>query len=367
MIHNKTKYKDIVDLVNSRGIFILITTEEEWKNSSKIKVNCKNNHIKEITITQLKNLQSCYECRKEKVIKEKERKERRFDKNDEEYQKFLELFENNEDFEILTKHIRIVKEQIKIKCKHCSKISKNSFFFNYKRGRKIDLDCNCLFEKENKEYWEKLLEKENYHLIKIDYKQKKIYFVCDKGHKHSMFFSNWHNGQRCGKCFSLNRSSKKEKEINDFILSLGLKTIQNDRNLISPKEIDILVPSHKLAIEFNGTYWHSEKFKEEHYHQEKFIKCRENGYKLLQIKEIDWDNKKEIVKSIICAKLGIFNERIFARKCQIKEIENKTYREFCEENHIQGYVLTLFINNIKFYLILYKYIILSINIFIIKI
>ena len=33
--------------------------------------------------------------------------------------------------------------------------------------------------------------------------------------------------------------------------------IQNDRNLIKPYQLDIIIPKIKLAIQFNGLYWHS--------------------------------------------------------------------------------------------------------------
>jgi hypothetical protein len=61
-------------------------------------------------------------------------------------------------------------------------------------------------------------------------------------------------------------------------------------------------------------------------------------------------NKQEIVKSIILSKLGIFKERIYARKCIVKEIDNKSKNDFLNKNHIQGqdiskYKLGLFYND----------------------
>ena len=41
---------------------------------------------------------------------------------------------------------------------------------------------------------------------------------------------------------------------------------------------------------------------------------------LIHVFEDDWLYKKEIVKSMIASRLGIYKEKIFARKCQIKEI-----------------------------------------------
>ena len=33
------------------------------------------------------------------------------------------------------------------------------------------------------------------------------------------------------------------------------------------------------------------------------------------------------------------NLKYYARKCEIKEVDNKTYKDFCEENHLQGYAV----------------------------
>lgn len=55
-------------------------------------------------------------------------------------------------------------------------------------------------------------------------------------------------------------TSFEEKEVLDFINSIySGKVINNDRDTISPKELDIYIPEKKFAIEYNGLFWHSEK------------------------------------------------------------------------------------------------------------
>jgi len=55
--------------------------------------------------------------------------------------------------------------------------------------------------------------------------------------------------------------------------------------------------------------------------------------------ENEWKVKKAIVKSIIKSKLGIFDVKLFARKCRIEVIEsNQMVRDFLETNHLQGFV-----------------------------
>ena len=137
---------------------------------------------------------------------------------------------------------------------------------------------------------------------------------------------------------SYNHTSIGEKEIYSFIKSIyNGEIIENDRNIISPKELDIYIPQKNLAIEFDGLYFHSTKFgKDKNYHLNKTIACEEKGIRLIHVFEDEWLFKKPIIESIIKSALGIYEEKIFARKCEVKKLDDKTFRQFCNKNHIQG-------------------------------
>lgn len=110
----------------------------------------------------------------------------------------------------------------------------------------------------------------------------------------------------------------------------------NNRTLISPKELDIYIPSKNLAIECNGVFWHSLKKKPSNYHIKKFQECQEKDVQLITLWE-DWiRNKPNIVKSILLSKLGLIKDKIYARKCVIKDVSYNDSVKFLEENHIQG-------------------------------
>ena len=132
--------------------------------------------------------------------------------------------------------------------------------------------------------------------------------------------------------------TERENDLNNFI---NQYTICNHNNWFKELnyEIDSYIPSQKLGIEFNGNYWHSELFKKQNYHQEKSLKFKEKNINLIHIFEYEWNdvliNTK--IKSLIKSKLGLFEKKIYARKCEIKEISNLEYQNFCNENHIQGY------------------------------
>lgn len=137
-----------------------------------------------------------------------------------------------------------------------------------------------------------------------------------------------------------------EQNVLEFIKSLNITNIiTNTRKVIAPYEIDIFLPEYNLAIECDGIFYHSSKTIEDDkkykmYHLNKTKMCEEQGIQLLHILDIEW-NKDDKWKSLIRAKLNK-NIKIFARKCDIKDVDNITAKEFCNQNHIQGYTNSSF-------------------------
>ena len=134
--------------------------------------------------------------------------------------------------------------------------------------------------------------------------------------------------------------SKYEKEIREMLDKYGVKYNANRQMLIG-KEIDILIESKKIGIEFDGLVWHTEWFgnKKHDYHLEKTIKCNEKGYGLIHIFEDEYVCHKKIVLSKIKHILGIKDAKpnAFGRKCIIKEIYKYDAERFLNEYHIQGF------------------------------
>jgi hypothetical protein len=131
----------------------------------------------------------------------------------------------------------------------------------------------------------------------------------------------------CTECNPIDKlTSSGEIEIKEFISKNGLKIVENSYEIIPPLSIDIYIPELKIAFEFNGVYWHSEVYKDKYYHINKSKNCEKLGINLIHIWEDDWYYKNEIIKSMILNKLKINVDKIFARKCEIREV-----------NDIQGY------------------------------
>jgi hypothetical protein len=142
----------------------------------------------------------------------------------------------------------------------------------------------------------------------------------------------------CRKCFPITKNSKLEEIFRDFINELGIKHLDNNRTLLNGKEIDLFLTDYNLGIELNGNYHHSEIYgeKDKTYHFEKLMIATNVKIKLLQIFEDELLLKKEIVFSRIKNILGITENKIFARKCVIKEISKTDSKIFLEKNHLQG-------------------------------
>ena len=134
--------------------------------------------------------------------------------------------------------------------------------------------------------------------------------------------------------------SKYEREIGDFLTELGLEYAAN-RQILIGREIDMLIPSKRLGIEFDGLKWHSELFgrKKHTYHLEKTEMCNEKGYGLIHIFEDEYVNHKDIVLAKlrhILKKDGNL-PRIAGRKIVVNEILRADAMEFIDKFHIQGF------------------------------
>ena len=186
----------------------------------------------------------------------------------------------------------------------------------------------------------------SYDLVNYQGSQIKVQIVCNKkdfsGNPHGVFSINpdaFIQGKGCPKCG--NHLSKSEDEIYDYITSVLTKesVIKRDKKILGGKELDILVPDAKIAFEFDGIRWHSEKFKNtKHYHLNKTKACEEKGITLIHIFEDEYQNHKELVLDKIGHILGFdYNKpRVCARQCEVKEISKSEAKEFLGKYHIQG-------------------------------
>lgn len=109
---------------------------------------------------------------------------------------------------------------------------------------------------------------------------KKVWWKCNKGHEWQAPISNRNKGVGCPICNSERNTSFPEYAILYYLKKHGLEVIHSYRE--KGYELDIYIPSKKVAIEYDGYFWHKNKTEID---LEKNIKCKKDGIKLYRIRE----------------------------------------------------------------------------------
>ena len=148
-------------------------------------------------------------------------------------------------------------------------------------------------------------------------------------------------------------SSSYEDAISAFLRGHGFALRRADRKTIRPLELDIVIESHKVAIEFCGLYWHGDGLKGrnarafdteaervEHYrryHAAKLDAATAAGYRLITIFEDEWVYKTDLVKSRLLYILQHGSAtRLGAREAEVTKITSDVAAEFFDKHHLQG-------------------------------
>lgn len=129
----------------------------------------------------------------------------------------------------------------------------------------------------------------------------------------------------------------------NFIKSI-ISDVKNKYELVDCGiDIDVYIPEKKLGIQYK-TLCFNRKLSDLDHISEPSCKLHLNtesklaqkaGIRLIHIFEDEWLGKKKIVENRLKSILGL-SERIYARNCEVKEIEYSDGAEFLRNNHIQG-------------------------------
>jgi transcription initiation factor IIE alpha subunit len=273
----KLIYEQIKKSFKNEGYELL--SKEYKKNNSYLYYKCPNGHTHKTTWYVWRKGHRCPSCIGNAKIT---------------YDFVKKSFEK-EGYTLLSKEYINAHKHLKFKCpnghKHTIKWN------NWRRGQRCSYCAGNV--KFTYEQIKKIFEQEGYKLLSKEYKNVGTYlhYICPRGHKHKITLGAWRNGQRCGQCDI--RWSKNEKEIVKYIKKIYKGTIlENNRSLIkNPKtgcylELDIWLPELNKAIEYDGTYWHSDvetKFRDRY----KAQWCKDNNIDLLVIKDTQWIKNKD--------------------------------------------------------------------------
>jgi Zn finger protein HypA/HybF involved in hydrogenase expression len=113
---------------------------------------------------------------------------------------------------------------------------------------------------------------------------KKVWWRCPKGHEYQATVNHRSSGTNCPICNSGRQTSFAEQATFYYIKKAFPDAISRYKEIFkNGMELDIYIPSKKLAIEYDGEAWHkADKLERE---IKKYKVCQENGIKLLRLKE----------------------------------------------------------------------------------
>ena len=109
---------------------------------------------------------------------------------------------------------------------------------------------------------------------------KKVWWKCAKGHEWQAAISDRNIGGGCPFC-----QSERHTSFPEYVIIYYLKKYCMDAiHLYNEKgyELDIYLPSKKIAIEYDGNIWHKKRIQND---LEKNLKCKNEGIKLYRIRE----------------------------------------------------------------------------------
>ncbi len=226
------------------------------------------------------------------------------------------------------------------KCPVCGKIllfKKGRSQFNSRFMKYCSIECQSIGRRTKT--INKIKKLTGFNIELTNDNQYKFINVCDIHKEFILTYDQFHN--RCSSTrymYSVlcpicnperNPQTSIETIMKDILDKLNIEYIQHDRKLIGPKELDFYLNNYKIAIECNGTYWHSLQKKDKDYHINKFNICRDKGIQLISFWEYDIKHNESFITNI----LKIYSNNIEHNytdnfNYEIKCIDNKEYKNF---------------------------------------
>ena len=136
-----------------------------------------------------------------------------------------------------------------------------------------------------------LLKEWNYEKNKIDPSEvsygsnTRVWWKCSKGHEWETTVSNRTTLRRgCSECSKELRTSFPELAVYYYAKLLYPDTISGNREILDGLELDIYIPSKKVAIEYDGVRWHNSSAAIEREIRKNKL-CKDKGIELIRIRE----------------------------------------------------------------------------------
>lgn len=160
---------------------------------------------------------------------------------------------------------------------------------------------------------------------------------CDCGGNKTATMSDLQTG-RVTSCGCLDSgTSVAEQELFAWVRSIasdaisGVRLIDGDR-----RSWDIVIPSRRLAVEFNGTVWHSLRFKpNRRAHIEKRLAAEKAGFRQITVWQDDYADNEHGIQEMLRRVLTGAGHRIHARECCVDTVDSRFANVWHTTHHLQ--------------------------------
>ena len=113
---------------------------------------------------------------------------------------------------------------------------------------------------------------------------KRVWWLCPHGHEYQATINHRSGGTNCPKCNSGRQTSFAEQAFYYYIKKLYPDAINRYTEIFDNRmELDIYIPSRRIAIEYDGVFWHKKEKRERE--EIKYKICQEHNFTLIRIKE----------------------------------------------------------------------------------
>lgn len=153
--------------------------------------------------------------------------------------------------------------------------------------------------------------------------------------KHGEFRQTAHVhllGHGCPVCGKI--TSYAQRDVADFIASLGVTVEQDNRTALGGLHVDVWVPELSAGVEYHGSFWHTQA-RVGNKHREKWERAQAAGVRLVQMFDFEWLERREAAENRLRALFGK-QKPLAARSCELRPLEVKAANEFFKRYHTQG-------------------------------
>lgn len=132
---------------------------------------------------------------------------------------------------------------------------------------------------------------------------KRVWWKCEQSHEWQATIAKRTNQKTiCPICSKAKRRSKGEIALGDW-LEEQFVVERNNRTILKGRELDIYLPFHNVALEYDGAYWHNIRPDSAERDKTKNDLCKKLKIYLIRVDDTDWTNKNSLTKESIRAQL----------------------------------------------------------------